>query len=66
MAYTQQQLDELKAMIAEGVSSTKYSDKNTVYRPLDELLRIKKLMEDELGENAGGSIVYPAFGKGLE
>lgn len=68
MAYTQQQLDALKAAIADGALVVKYGDKSTQYRSLDEMIRIKEMMEDELGinVNATGGIVYPTFGKGLE
>lgn len=66
MAYTLQQLNQLKAAIADGALTVKYGDKQTTYRSLDEMIRIKDMMEGELGVNARSGIIYPSFGKGLE
>lgn len=67
MAYTQQQLQILEAAIAEGALTVKYQDKMTTYRSLDEMIRIRNMMRDDMGLSASdGGIVYPSFGKGLE
>ena len=68
MAYTQQQIDILKAAIAEGALTVRYSDKQVTYRSLDEMLRILSLMEQEVGSSnieAASGIVYGSFSKGL-
>lgn len=66
MAYTQQQLDALEAAIADGALTVKYGDKQTTYRSLDEMIRIRDMMRGDLGLSSGdGGIVYPTFGKGL-
>lgn len=68
MAYTQQQLAALEAAIAEGALTVKYADKAVTYRSLDEMIRIRDMMRDDLGLSAGsgGGVVYPSFSKGLE
>lgn len=67
MAYTQLQLDALDKAIAEGALTVKYADKQVTYRSLDEMLRIRNLMRDDLGVSAGtGGVVYPSFSKGLD
>lgn len=68
MAYTQQQIDTLKAAIAEGALTVRYSDKQITYRSLDEMMRILALMEREAaGSNteAASGLVYGSFSKGL-
>lgn len=68
MAYTQQQIDTLKAAIAEGALTVRYADKQVTYRSLDEMIRILSIMEREVNttdvETASG-IVYGSFSKGL-
>jgi hypothetical protein len=49
MAYTIEQLNALDAAIAEGALTVKYQDKSVQYRTLDEMMRIRKLMQKELG-----------------
>lgn len=66
MAYTEQQLADLDAAIAQGALTVKYADKQVTYRSLDEMLRLRDLMRGELGLIAtGGGIVYSSFSKGL-
>lgn len=54
MAFTQDQYNSLKAAIAQGAQSVKYADKEVKYNSLDEMLRLKQIMEAELGINRGG------------
>jgi hypothetical protein len=67
MMYTQEQLTTIEAAIAEGALTVKYGDKQVTYRSLDEMLRIRGMMREELGTNANatGGVVYPRFSKGL-
>jgi hypothetical protein len=66
MAYTQQQLTALDAAISEGALTVRYADKQVTYRSLDEMLRIRKMMRDEMGLSSDGGIVYASFSKGLD
>jgi hypothetical protein len=49
MAYTTEQLADLRAAIAEGVLQVRFSDgRQLIYRSLDEMKRIEKAMADEV------------------
>lgn len=63
MAYTLQQLADLRAAIAEGVTKVRFSDgRELTYRSLDEMRRIERVMAAELEAGAGGSRrVYVSF-----
>ena len=63
MAYTIQQLADLRAALAEGVLRVKFSDgRELQYRSLDEMRRIERVMAAELEAGASGSRrVYLSF-----
>jgi len=67
MAYTIDQYNQLTTAIAQGALTVKYADKEVTYRSLADMLRIKKLMEQDLGLNPGanGRRVYAEYRKGL-
>lgn len=72
MAYTQQQIDNLKAAIAEGALQVRYSTPNgerqVTYRSLAEMQKILADMEQEVGTSsieAASGVVYPSYSKGL-
>lgn len=66
MAFTLEQYQALKAAIAEGALSVRWSDRSVTYRSLDEMIRTLRLMEDELGLNGNnnGGRRYASFSKG--
>ena len=67
MAFTIEQYQALQAAIAEGALSVRYADKSVTYRSLDEMIRILKLMANELGldvNNIGGRR-FTSFSKGF-
>lgn len=47
--YTMGQYTALVAAIASGTTSVSYQGKSVQYRDLQEMLMIKRLMEDDLG-----------------
>ena len=49
MAFTQTQYDALTDAISQGALTVKYADKEVTYRSLDEMIRIKGMMEHDLG-----------------
>lgn len=49
MAFTQDQLDALDAAIAGGTKRVKYADKEVEYPSLADMLRLRKIMQEELG-----------------
>lgn len=48
MAYTQQQVDDLRKAIAEGVTTVSSSGRTIVYRSLAEMMQVLRTMESEL------------------
>lgn len=66
MAFTSAQYAALQAAIADGALTVRYADKTVTYRSLDEMVRILKMMENDLGMNANPSGRYfTQFGKGF-
>lgn len=63
MAYTLEQYNALTAAIAEGVMVVEYGDKKVQYRSLDEMIRIKNLMEADLGLKRKNKRTVAAFSK---
>jgi len=58
MAYTLTQLADLRAAIAEGVLSVRFSDgRQLTYRSLDEMKRIEAAMASQLDPAAAGGRV---------
>lgn len=49
MAWTQADLDALNKSIASGTTSVRYADRTVQYRSLEEMMKIRALMRDELG-----------------
>ncbi len=69
MAWTQTQLDALDVAIVSGSLRVRYSDREVMYRSLDEMIRIRDLMRADLGllgDNGGRNYMYAGFSKGLE
>lgn len=66
MAYSIEDLDNLKDAIKEGVLEVEYADKKVKYRSLSEMLRIKDLIEQELGLKSKGARIFTKFNKGLK
>jgi hypothetical protein len=64
MAYTQQDLDEIKEMIAAAVLEEQHGDKRTKFAPIEDLRVRLRLIERELNGTANrrpnaGVIVFP-------
>ena len=54
MAYTAEQLADLEASIAEGVSSVSSNGRQVSYRNLSDLLKLRDAMREELGITGAG------------
>ncbi|MDQ7981359.1 hypothetical protein QYH69_29435 [Paraburkholderia sp. SARCC-3016] len=54
MAYTQADLDRIRRAIARGETEVRQGDRMVQFRSVDELLKVKRAIEDELGTTAGG------------
>ena len=48
MAWSQTDLDALNKAISNGAMSVRYADRSVQYRSLDEMLKIRSMMMDEL------------------
>lgn len=53
MAWTQAEIDALKAAIATGVKSVTYTDRTVVYHSLAEQMQALAAMEAEVNPSAG-------------
>lgn len=62
--WTIQQYQTLVVMIAKGVTSLEVNGEKVTYRSLDEMMRLKAVMERDLGLVAVSRRHYPAFRKG--
>lgn len=69
MAWTIAQLEAIERAIQNGSTRIRYENRDITYRSLDEMLRIRDLIRNELGliGNSGGRTYrYGSFSKGLE
>ena len=66
--YTPEDLSNISAAIASGLTQATIQGETAVYRNLDEMLRIKKLIEKDLSSVPGIAsfpIRYPFTGRGV-
>jgi hypothetical protein len=62
MAFTQQQLADLEAAIAEGVTTVSSNGRQVSYRNLSDMLKLRDHMREELGVvGAGRQRKYISF-----
>ena len=54
MAYTQEQLDDLEAAIAEGVTSVSSNGRQVTYRNLDDMMKLRDHIAHSLGVSGVG------------
>lgn len=66
--YTQEQLDALNAAIASGALVVEYGDKRVEYRSLNDMIRTRNLMLQDLTPpaNRKSGRKYASFTKGLK
>lgn len=48
--FTLEALQSLEEAILQGVQTVKYSDKEITYRSLDEMLRVRDMLKEKLGQ----------------
>lgn len=68
MAYTQADLDALDKAIKSGALRVRTADRDVTYRSLEEMMKIRNQMLEELDLVQNGGIVFQGMGydKGLE
>jgi hypothetical protein len=54
MAFTQQQLADLEAAIAEGVTTVSSNGRQVSYRNLSDMLKLRDAIREELGVTGAG------------
>lgn len=66
-SWTQLDLERLNRSIARGVLTVKYEDRQTTYRSLDEMLKLRDLMREDLEPSGAPSRRrrYARYDKGL-
>lgn len=65
MAWTQEDLNCLNEAIAQGAKKVKYADKEVEYRSLNEMLKLRDIMKEELGLKKGKRYSFANFSKGF-
>lgn len=67
MAWTQADVDQLKAAIAKGVTRVRLNGEEVQYRTLDEMKSTLRMMEDEVAGRVAGAfrVSYPRTSRGL-
>jgi len=66
LAYTQDQIDSLKAAVAKGVTRLKMGDEEVQFASLADMRRQIREMESEVvGATANMSISFPKTSRGL-
>lgn len=67
VTFTTENLTALVNAIATGARKVKYADKEVTYNSLDDMLKLKKLMENDLGISStrdNGRRRFASFTKG--
>lgn len=63
--FTLEDVQRLRDAIKKGVTEVQYQDKRVKYRTLDEMLKVLRMMEQELGLKKKSSRVLAEHDKGL-
>lgn len=63
MSYTAEQLAQLKANIARGVTSIEMNGEKVTFRSLDEMRQIVAMVEREVAPTASPGFYRPIFGR---
>lgn len=65
MAWTLDNLTALEDAIAQGVTQVMYGNKLVIYRSLDEMMKLRQTMRQELGLNTAPKRLFAKHSKGL-
>ncbi len=64
MAWTQSDIDALKAAIAKGVRTVAYADRTVSYNTPQEMIAVLAMMEAEVSQSTAGRSTVASFGRG--
>ena len=62
MAFSQTDLDAVNKAIASGALTVEYGDKRITYRSMDDLLKAKSVISEELAAASGSASSDACFG----
>lgn len=65
MAFTQEDIDELKKAIASGALKVEYADKKIEYKSNTQMFEALRLMEKEVNGGTQSGRAIASFSKGL-
>lgn len=65
MAWQQSDLDALETALAKGVRRVRYSDKEVEYQSIDDMIKVRELMRQQLSVTTRPQRIYARFSKGL-
>jgi len=65
MSWTTKQLEAIEKAIAEGTLTVRYDNKEVRYRSLDEMIRIRDMIRQELGMSEKSTRLKANFSKGF-
>lgn len=63
MAWTTSDVEALEAAIKSGVRTVSYADRTVTYHSLDEMLRLRSVMKNDVAANAGSAGVSSTLAK---
>lgn len=64
MAWTQADLDNINAAIATGARRVKFQGHETEFRDLDEMLKLRDLMRDQIAGTASSRVSFAEYHDG--
>lgn len=64
MAFSQADIDALKAAIASGVRTVSYADRTVTYQSFDDMQKALSLMESETSGSTSGRSTFAKFSSG--
>ena len=63
--YTEEDLEAVRRVLANGVRSDQFADRSTTYRSLDELLRLEERIADSLAKRPRPKQSFAVASKGF-
>jgi hypothetical protein len=65
-SWTQQDLDNIEKMIASGITSARFGDRQYTYASITDLLRVRDLIKTSLAPSKPNPNRYASFDSGIK
>ena len=65
-SWVQADLDAIEKAIASGVMTVRYSNKEVIYRSMDDLMKARSVIMKALGKANATQRIFTNFSKGLD